>query len=414
MELPNRKILHIDCNKFYASVECLYHPELRDKPVAVGGSEESRHGIVLTKNEIAARFGVQTGEPLWQAREKCRGLIVVPPHFELYTKFSKRTREIYRRYTDFVEPFSLDECWLEFDPSEKDSLADIGFEIKERVKEELGITVSVGASFNKVFAKLGSDYKKPDALTVISHENYKTIVWPLPVRALLFVGRATEAKLHDYGIFTIGDLAAGDPAFLRRLLGKNGLMLYRYANGLDNAPVRHKDDLPPPKSIGNSTTTPRDLVTENDLRIVLTLLCESVCTRLRAQKLTCATVSVSVRDKELHIKSCQMKTKHPTCLCRDVMECAFALLKKCFDGTPVRSLGVSVSELEPNAALQYDLGGEVQKGERTEKLETTVDALKQRFGGKCIQRAAVLSDKRLSRLKPDDVPCNFDKRSLRE
>lgn len=414
MEAANRKILHIDCNKFYASVECLYHPELRDQPVAVGGSEENRHGIVLTKNEIAAKYGVQTGEPLWQAREKCRGLIVVPPHFELYSKFSKRTREIYCRYTDFVEPFSLDECWLEFDAAEKIDLAEIGFEIKERVKEELGITVSVGASFNKVFAKLGSDYKKPDALTVISKENYKQIVWPLPVRALLFVGRATEAKLHAYGIFTIGDLAASDPAFLKKLLGKNGLTLYRYANGLDDAPVRHKNDVPPPKSISNSTTTPRDLVTTDDLKIVLTLLCESVCARMRAQKLTCSTVSISVRDKQLHIQSSQMKTKHPTCLSRNVIECAFILLKKCFDGTPVRSLGVSVSELEQNAVLQYDLGGEVLKNERCEKLENAVDELKKRFGGKCIQRATVLADKRLSALEPADTPCNFDKRSLHE
>lgn len=414
MELPNRKILHIDCNKFYASVECLYHPELRDKPVAVGGSEENRHGIVLTKNEIAAQYGVQTGEPLWQAREKCRGLVVVPPNFALYTKFSKRTREIYRRYTDFVEPFSLDECWLEFDPMEKSSLCDIGFEIKELVKEELGITVSVGASFNKVFAKLGSDYKKPDALTEISQENYKNIVWPLPVRALLFVGSATEAKLNAYGIFKIGDLAGSDPAFLRRLLGKNGLMLYRFANGLDDTPVRHKDDLPPPKSISNSTTTPRDLVTVTDLKIVLTQLCESVCTRLRAQKLTCSTVSISVRDKELHTCSSQMKTKHPTCLSRDVIECAFALIGKCFDGTPVRSLGVSVTDLEKNAVLQYDLVGEVLKSERTEKLETTVDELKKRFGSQCVRRAATLFDKRLGALQATDVPCNFDKRSLSE
>ena len=232
-----RTVLHIDCNKFYASVECLYRPEIRNKPVAVGGDVESRHGIILTKNEIASKYGLTGGEPLWKARKKCPDLIIVPPNYPLYLRFSKLARMIYADYSEFIEPFGLDENWIDVSGSVQ-SGEEIANEIRERVKSELGITVSVGVSFNKIFAKLGSDYKKPDAVTVISKDNFRDIVWPLPCGDLLMVGRATAAKLNSYGIKTIGELANTDEKFLKTVLGKNGQTLRDYANGLDISPVR--------------------------------------------------------------------------------------------------------------------------------------------------------------------------------
>lgn len=230
-----RTVLHIDCNKFYASVECLYRPEIRNKPVAVGGDVESRHGIILTKNEIASKYGLTVGEPLWKARKKCPDLIIVPPNYPLYLRFSKLARMIYADYSEFIEPFGLDENWIDVSGSVQ-SGEEIANEIRERVKSELGITVSVGVSFNKIFAKLGSDYKKPDAVTVISKDNFRDIVWPLPCGDLLMVGRATAAKLNSYGIKTIGELANTDEKFLKTVLGKNGQTLRDYANGLDISP----------------------------------------------------------------------------------------------------------------------------------------------------------------------------------
>lgn len=266
-----RAILHIDCNKFYASVECLHRPEIRDKPVAVGGSREERHGIILTKNEIAASYGVKTGEPLWQARQKCPELVVVPPNFPLYKRFSKMARNIYKDYSDYIEPFGLDENWIDITGSAKSPPA-IAQEIRRRVKYELGITVSIGVSWNKIFAKFGSDYKKPDAVTVITRGNYKDIVWKSPCSDLLFVGPATKRKLNSYGIYTIGELANSGQSFLKSVFGKNGEILYSFANGLDTTPVCHMNDEQALKSIGNSTTTPRDMMNDDDVKTVLPFL----------------------------------------------------------------------------------------------------------------------------------------------
>lgn len=237
-----KSILHVDCNKFYASVECLYRPEIRNKPVAVGGNPESRHGIILTKNEIASKYGLTVGEPLWKARQKCPDLVVVPPNYPLYLRFSSLTRKIYEDYSEYIEPFGLDECWLDVTGCEK-SAAEIAEEIRNRIKFELGITVSVGVSFNKIFAKLGSDYKKPDAVTVIDRNNYKDIAWKLPCGDLLMVGRSTQNKLLSNGIKTIGDIANTDLEVMKSILGKNGEMLYYYANGEDFSPVKHKDEI---------------------------------------------------------------------------------------------------------------------------------------------------------------------------
>lgn len=261
----DRVIIHSDANCFYASVEMLYHPEFAGKPLAVGGDPEARHGIVLTANYIAKKHGVKTGMALWQARQACPDVIFVPPRMDLYLKFSSMLREIYGEYTDKIEPYGCDEAWL--DVSDSSSLKGdgqkIAKEISARVKKELGITVSEGISWNKIYAKLGSDYKKPDAITEFNRENYKSLIWKLPVSDLLYVGRSTNRTLSKYGIHTIGDLACTDPDFLMKQFGKMGLVIHSFANGWDESPVAPEGYSAPIKSIGNSTTTPRDL--ENDL-----------------------------------------------------------------------------------------------------------------------------------------------------
>ena len=398
----DRTVLHVDCNKFYASVECLYRPEIRNKPVAVGGSTESRHGIILTKNEIASKYGLTVGEPLWKARQKCPDLIIVPPNYPLYLRFSKLCRRVFEDYTDLIEPFGLDECWLDLTGMEKSGL-EIAEEIRSRIKTELGITVSIGVSFNKIFAKLGSDYKKPDAITVISKENFKDIAWSLPCGDLLFVGRSTSRRLNYYGINTIGDIANSDVEFLKRILGKNGETLWLFANGLDSSRVRHKDEIEDVKSVGNSTTTPRDLVDDMDVKTVFRVLCESVSSRLREQGLKGRTVTISVRDTELVSFTRQRALPACTNVSTEILKTAMELFRANYDWkNHIRSLGVSVSDFDMQFCEQFDLTGSVERREKEEKIETTVDALKRRFGNYCIQRACQLERRDLSGFNPHD------------
>ena len=399
-----RVILHCDANSFYASVECLYRPELRDKPVAVGGDVEARHGIILTKNQIAKRYGVKTGEAIWQAKQKCPDLVCVPPDFALYARFSKRMRALYEEYTSRVESFGLDECWLDLSSPEI-TFADgirIAEEIRLRVREELGITVSVGVSFNKVFAKLGSDYKKPDATTVISRNNYQSIVWPLPVQELLFVGPATRRRLAVLNIRTIGDLACASPALLQNKLGKNGLTLLSYANGWDQSPVMQTDQRASIKSIGNSTTPPHDLTCMDDARCIFTLLAESVAARLRQEGLRARCVSISARNTELVTASCQTMLKRPTSLTDEIARASLQLFSARFAGQfPYRSVGVSCSQLSgDDAPVQLDFTGEAQKRLHMEKLERSIDGLRSRYGHQVIQRGIVLMDSACSKINP--------------
>lgn len=396
-----RCVLHIDCNKFYASVECLYRPELRDKPMAVGGDPENRHGIILTKNEIASKYGLTVGEPLWKARQKCPDLVVVPPNYPLYLRFSALARKIYEDYSEFIEPFGLDECWLDVTGSEK-SGEEIAHEIRKRVKSQLGITVSVGVSFNKVFAKLGSDYKKPDAVTVIDESNYKDIAWSLPCGDLLMVGRSAQKKLNAYGINTIGDLADTDVAVLKSLFGKNGEMLHSFANGTECSPVRHKDEISDVKSVGNSTTAPRDLVNEEDVKTVFRVLCESVSTRLREKGLKGRVVTIYVRDKELSSFSRQMKIPANTDISTEIFYYAMKLFcTNYFWNKPIRSLGVSASDFDVTYE-QFDFEKTVENREKQERLETAVDSLRRRFGNYCIGRACQLKDTELSKFNPHE------------
>lgn len=382
-------------------MECLHRPEIRDKPVAVGGSEEARHGIVLTKNENAAACGVKTGEPLWQARQKCPGLVVVPPNFPLYKRFSKMARNIYKDYSDHIESFGLDENWIDITGSAK-SPAAVAQEIRRRVKYELGITVSVGVSWNKIFAKFGSDYKKPDAVTVITRENYKDIVWQSPCSDLLFVGPATKRKLNSYGIYTIGELANSGMVFLKSVFGKNGEILYSFANGLDSSPVCHMDDEQALKSIGNSTTTPRDMVNDGDVKTVLTVLAESVARRLREHGLKGRGVAVSVRDCALQGFTRQTRLKAHTDVSCEIIAAAMELFRVSYNWEkPLRGIGVCVFDFGEDV-LQFDLSGTVERHEKQQRLDRAVDVIRRRFGNYAVQRASLLADTQLSRFDPHD------------
>ena len=400
----NRVIFHIDCNKFFASVECLHRPDIRHLPVAVAGSSEKRHGIILTANQIAAKYGVKTAEPIWQALVKCPGLIVVEPNYPLYLRFSHLVKNICSDYTDLVESFGLDECWLDVTDNVNSfkEAEELAHKIRIRIKEELGITVSIGVSWNKVFAKLGSDYKKPDAVTVFSPENYKKLVFPLPVRDLLYIGAATEKKLKSRGIFTIGDIAGSSPEFLCSFLGKNGYMLYCFANGLENTPVANINKQRSIKSIGNSVTAPRDLQSLTDVKLTLSVLCDSVARRLRDQGLRSRTVSISVRNSSLETFSHQTTLDSPTASAVLLLKTAMLLFKE--STTPpfnIRSIGISACELSSaDASVQLDLFGEVKRNDKIESLEKTVDILKDRFGNDCVKTAAMLSDINLTDFDP--------------
>ena len=390
MARAERTILHSDLNNFYASVECLYDPALRKHPIAVCGDPQARHGIVLAKNMLAKRAGVQTGEAIWQAKQKCPGLVIVTPDYDRYVRFSRLMRDIYADYTGDVEPFGMDECWLDVTGHRLGGAA-IADELRRRAREELGLTVSVGVSFNKVFAKLGSDLKKPDATTVISRENFRNVVWPLPAGALLYVGPATQRKLIKRNIYTIGDIARCAPEELHRALGSGGDMLWTYANGLDNTPVEAGDAPEMIKSVGNSTTTPRDIAGDEEARRVLIALSESVAERLRRHGLRGRVVSLSMRDRDLKCASCQRRLRRATALASEISACAQALLREHYGWEkPLRSLGVSVSALESaDGDVQLDMFPDVVR-ERRYALESAVGDIRRQFGRGAIQRASLI------------------------
>ena len=392
MEGQGRIILHADMNSFYASVECLHQPALRDKPVAVGGDAEMRHGIILAKNQLAKAFGVKTGEALWQARQKCPDLVIVHPHYDQYMRFSRLAREIYGEYTDRVEPFGLDECWLDVTGTEScrkggEALAQ---ELRRRIKAELGVTVSVGVSDNKVFAKLGSDYKKPDAVTVFSRREMGEKVWPLPVTDLLYVGPATGRKLRSYGVETIGQLARTPPEYLKSWFGKVGPMLHGFANGRDLTPVARAGEESPVKSVGNSMTTTRDLTSLEDISAVYWVLCESVAARLREGGFLCRTVQIGLRDFGLYSFERQLVLETPSCLAAELHRAAMDLAEANWDPRrPLRSVGVRGAELIPaSSPCQLSLFREEKDREKQERLERSVEELRRRFGKAVIGRAA--------------------------
>nr|WP_326216106.1 DNA polymerase IV [uncultured Oscillibacter sp.] len=397
----DRIILHCDLNCFFASVELLSHPDLRHLPVAVCGDPSSRHGIILAKNEPAKRCGVQTAETIWQAKKKCPSLVLLPPHHDRYRVYSKQVNAIYEQYTDLVEPFGIDESWLDVTGSlhlfggDAAALADT---LRRRVREELGLTLSVGVSFNKVFAKLGSDYKKPDATTVISRENWKEIVWPLPVGDLLFVGGAARKLLAQYGVKTIGDLAACPTDMLESLMGKLGTQLHEYACGLDASPVRSRYDREPVKSVGNGTTFPQNLTTWEQVRGGIAVLADSVATRLRRYGLYAGGVQVTVRDPAFRDRSRQTQLSTPTHLIRDITAAAMELTGQLWKPpSPIRALTVTAIHLATpsDAYEQVDLftAAEAPKRKKQEQLEAAMDHIRSKYGTDAISYGASRPEK---------------------
>ncbi len=399
-----RTIFHCDLNNFYASVECLHHPEYRNVPMAVGGDVEKRHGIILAKNMLAKKAGIKTGEALWQAKQKCPDLVLVRPNFTQYLRFSKLVRAIYADYSDRIESFGIDEVWMDVTEivgryPDARTLAD---EIRGRIREETGITASIGVSFNKVFAKLGSDYKKPDATTVITRENMKEIVFPLPIEDLLYVGRATTVKMHALGIYTIGDCARYDLDILKRKFGKWGEYIWEFANGFEKSPVLKEGREPTVKSVGNSTTCPRDLKTFDDIRIVCYVLAESVAARLREAGLRCLTVAVSIRDNDLETCVRQTKLPLPSDLSGEIAKAAMKLFRQNVDfSKPLRSIGVKAADLcVGDVPLQLSIFEDQQAREENLALEKTIDDIRRRFGAQSIQRLMMLEDTVLSGFNP--------------
>ena len=391
----DRVILHCDCNSFFASVETVFHPEYANVPMAVCGSEDDRHGIVLAKNELAKAYGIATAETVFSAKRKCPSLVIAKPHHDEYMRFSRRVNEVYARYTDMIEPFGIDESWLDVTASQK--LFGNGYTIaeliREDVKREIGITISVGVSFNKVFAKLGSDYKKPDAVTVIDRENYKKIVYPLPASDLLFVGRKTADQLLTMGIRTIGELAATGESILKMRFGKAGEMLHKYANGLDDSPVlAERDDA---KSMGSGFTFKHNLVGKEECRIGIDYLADDIGARLRRHGMKCSTVQLTIKDEYLRSIQRQCPQDPPTDISREIADTAYKiLLREWSDTKPVRMITVTASGLvrADMVAEQMDLFGQSREAERekSKKCEETLDKIRQKYGVEAIVHGSVI------------------------
>ena len=400
--MGERVILHSDLNCFYASVEMMLDPTLKGKAVAVCGSTEDRHGIVLAKSELAKKAGIKTGMVNWEARQLCKDLIVVPPQYDQYLKYSKLTQSIYHRFTDQVEPFGMDECWMDVTGSQGvyGNGMSIAENIRAAVKEELGLTVSIGVSYNKIFAKLGSDMKKPDAITQIRREDFMEKVWPLDASEMIYCGRATTAKLAKYGIRTIGQLAATDPALLKSWFGVNGLALWRYANGTDTSRVCHKDFVSPVKSVGHGITCTADLENEDEVHKVILALSQDIGHRLRVHELSARGVQLYVRGNDLLGAQFQCKLPFTTQLPSEIAASAYQVFRQKYSwGSKVRAVTVRAIDLVPQSTPQqmsiFVDGGKVDKKER---LQDAIEQLRDRFGKHAITYGALLGDLKM----PDD------------
>ena len=394
--MKERIILHCDLNNFFASVSLLSNPTLYDMPVAVCGSEQQRHGIVLAKNEIAKKYGVKTAEAIWEAKQKCPELVTLPPDYKKYHEYSRKARDIYARFTDLVEPFGIDECWLDVTGSTLlfGTGEQIAEKIRKTIKSELGITISVGVSFNKVFAKLGSDMKKPDAVTVINRENFKEKVWRLPVSDLLFVGKKTAEKLNQNGIFTVEDITKCDDEMLSRLLGKAGAQLKCYALGEDTALVvpPSEDDIP--KSIGRTITPPKDITTVDEVWKIYIGIAEEISDILHSKNLYASTIQVHTRDANLKTKEYSHTLNSP--LNTSILLAREAL--KIFEGNygwglPLRSVGFRVTNLKgDNVAFQQNIFGNDSDDEKQEIIENSILNVRKKFGADSLKRGTICDE----------------------
>lgn len=388
-----RRILHCDANNFYASVECMLDPTLKDKFVAVSGNPDKRHGIILAKNQKAKECGVRTGDVIWEAKRKCPDLILLPPQFDKYVYYSNKIFDIYCQYTDRVEPFGIDECWLDVSGSMRlfDSAERIADELRQRIKDEIGITISVGVSFNKIFAKLGSDMKKPDATTIIDEENFKSKVWSLDVADMLMIGRHTAQKLKAIGINTIGDLANTDPKILVEKFGINGQKIYDNANGINDEEVRFYYDKHIPKSIGNSTTLPKDITERAEAKAVIMALCEMVAIRLRRHDFIAGGLHLGIKYNDLSYIGKQIKLpvkiNSASSLCDYAMQIydSFRLI------LPIRLLSVSTFDLSSGSeCVQLSMLNDMEKSDKLARLDKSLDEIRRKYGYDALKSASLM------------------------
>ena len=395
----DRTILHCDCNGFYASVEEVLNPELKNIPMAVGGNEENRHGIILAKNELAKKYNIKTGENIWQARKKCPNLIVVKPHRGEYLKYSKIVNSIYERYTDLVEPFGIDESWLDITHSMHlfGTAKEIADELREVVYEETGLTISVGVSDNKAWAKLGSDYKKPNATTVFDRSNYRELIFPLPIEDLLYVGKSSKDALNRLNINTIGDLAVSDKKMIIDKLGKAGEVIYNYANGIDDSPVRSVYEAREIKSVGNGLTFKHNLRSWSDVRVGVEALSDEVARRMRKHNVKAFTVQVNIKDENFKTISRQKKLDTPTNLAKELAENAMNIIEGCWNiNRAIRMITITGANLVDS---QYSMeqislfdNGKSERRERQEHLEESLDKLKDKYGESIVKKGSILNN----------------------
>ncbi len=404
IEGVDKVILHCDLNNFYASVEQLSHPELDGLPIAVSGNPEARHGIVLAKNMLAKNAGVTTGEPLWSARRKCPDIVFVPPHFDEYVRISKEVFAIYTEFTDRVESFGLDECWLDVTASVR-LLGDgktIADKIRETVKARTGLTISVGVSFTKVLAKLGSDLKKPDATVVLSRENYMDIIGNMPPSVLIMIGSRTATKLHDLGITTVRRLAEADRDLLRSRFGIIADKMSDAARGVETGEVSLYYSTRTPKSVSHGTTTPRDMTSEEDARTVIYALSELVAMRLRRYSMTAGGVSLYIRRSDLSGTSRQCVLPRSTSNATDIAEGAMKLLAEMHTfPAPLRALSVGATRLSDGSTEQLSLFDD-EYAEREDKLEKCVDSIRGKYGYKAMKRGVVMDGDIVLNLHEED------------
>lgn len=393
----DRVILHCDMNGFYASVELLEAPELRDKPMAVSGDPDSRHGIILAKNQLAKECGVVTAETIWKAKQKCPELQLVRPHMAKYRYYCNLINAIYLRFTDMVEKFSIDESWLDVTASQKlfGSGREIADTIRETVKAELGLTLSAGVSFNKIFAKMGSEYKKPDATTEITRENYRELLWPLPAGELFGVGKASREKLTHAGIHTIGDIANSKKELLTALFGKQGTLMWEHANGIDDDPVALYNEQEPIKSVGNGITFKRDLSTEGDIAVAVKGLADTVAGRLRKYGLKACGIKVDIKDPYFKVISRQRQLDSPTWLSEEIFSSALQILNSSWrKGSPIRMLtitGINLTDQVSQEQLSL-FSADIKTKEKAEKIELTMDEVRKKYGSSSIGFASVMSN----------------------
>jgi len=389
-----RKILHVDVNNAFLSWTAVsmlkkgYPVDIRTIPSIIGGDEERRSGIVLAKSPIAKKIGIVTGEPIYFAKKKCNKIEIFPCDFEVFNNYSNKLYKLLLEYTDIIERFSIDECFLDLTHYLSGrKLEEVAYEINSRVEKELGFTVNVGVSSNKLLAKMASDFEKPNKVHTLYEYEIEDKMWPLQVSELFMIGKKTVPKLHNLRIKTIGDLAKTNKEFIIKRFGKFGLTMWNYANGIDDSEVNNKEEVP--KSIGNSVTLPNDLKSIEEIGKIVLALSEQVAFRLRHYNLIANTVNVQLRTKDFIDHSHQKQLKFATSSTKEILETAKEVLNEMYNGEAIRLVGVRVDNLENKDEVQISLFSD-ESEQKQEKIDTVLDSLKEKFGYNSITRAGKL------------------------